>query len=461
MRSKFPIALLSACVCFHAMAAGDGFSKQQLQSIHDRVTPALGVLKYSSEVTNSRTGETSKRDRNALALVVSSTGLALAHGHMQLENNDPFNISVTLGQGEDETTYDASVAFKPDDVNVVFLQLESDGPLDLPYLSFESSPALGLGEPVSIFGLLGESLDFNRGLQTARIGSVLDSPRTTYCLDVGVRFGFVTGPVVDTAGRVVGVVGFDLSRAEGGELYVRSGHPLVYQADLFTKYIENPPTESGAETGGEDAWLGVFTQPLTDDFAAYWSLDPTGGLIVSTVVPNSPAASVGLRQGDIIVRFDGTRVAAKQDRDVLGFTKLVREAGAGEPTPMRILRDGEPMDLTVTLGTRPRTSSDADEYEDETLGLTVRELTRDVRIRLNLSEDVQGVIVRAVKSGSTAQLGRIRPGVIIMGLGDFPVRNLDEYKAAMEQLSATKPPEVAVFARLGSETGFFRLEPQW
>ena len=42
----------------------------------------------------------------------------------------------------------------------------------------------------------------------------------------------------------------------------------------------------------------------------------------------------------------GTRVAAKQDRDVLGFTKLVREAGPGQETPVRILRDGEPVDLT-------------------------------------------------------------------------------------------------------------------
>ena len=170
---------------------------------------------------------------------------------------------------------------------------------------------------------------------------------------------------------------------------------------------------------------------------------------------------MGLRQGDIIVRFDGTPVVAKLDRDVVGFTKLVREAGAGKETPMRILRDGEIVDLTVTLGTRPRSAQDAEEVEEEILGLTVRELTRDVRIRLNLSEDVQGVIVRSVTSGSTAQVGRMRPGVIIMGLGDYPVRSLQEFEEAMEKLREMKPAEIAVFARLGSETGFFRLEPNW
>jgi len=459
MKSNFLITAAALIVALNA--AGDGFTQAQLQSIYDRVTPALGLLKYSSEVTNTNTGETSSRDRTALALVVSPDGLAMAPGHMQLEDNQPFNISVTLGQGDAEKRYEAILLRKPDDVNVVFLRLKSDTPLNLPHVTFSPGNSLALGEAVSAFGFLGDTLDFSRGLQVLRISSVIEKPRRTFCLDGGVRFGFVSGPVADSAGRVVGVVGFDLSTAEGGDLYVRSGHPLVYQSELFAKYIANPPTESDIGDGGDHAWLGVFTQPLTDDFAAYWSIEPTGGLIVSTVVPGSPAAAVGLRQGDVIVSFDGTPVAAKQDRDVLGFTKLVRDAGAGKEIAMRIIRDGEPVDLALTLATRPRTAQDAEEYEDEVLGLTVRELTQDVRIRLNLSEDVEGVIVRAVKSGSPAQVARMRPGVIIMGLGDNPVRNLGDFEEVMKTLQEIRPPEIAVFARLGSETGFFRLEPQW
>ncbi len=461
MKSRILTATFAFLLALNAAAADDGFSQEQLKSIYDRVTPAMGLLTYSSEVTNANTGETSKRDRSALALVVSSDGLVMAHGHMRLENNEPFNITVALGQGDSEKEYDAVLLRKPDDVNVVFLRLQSETPLKLPYVRFASRPALGLGEAVSVFGLLGENLDFSRGLRVVRIGSILEKPRTTYCLDSSVRFGFVNGPVIDASGRIVGVVGFDLSAAEGGDLYVRSGQPLVYQAKLFAKYIKDPPSETEIDKGEDHAWLGVFTQPFTDDFAAYWSLESTGGLIVSTVVPGSPAATVGLSQGDIIVKFDGTPVVAKVDRDVIGFTKLVREAGAGKEIAMRVLRDGEPVDLTVTLGTRPRTSQDAAEHIDETLGLTVRELTRDVRIRLNLSEEVHGVIVRTVKSGSTAQLGRMRAGVIIMGIGDYPVRNIDDFKEAVKKLAESKPAEIAVFARFGSETGFFRLEPVW
>ena len=270
----------------------------------------------------------------------------------------------------------------------------------------------------------------------------------------------LVGLLLIPRGRVVGVIGFDLSSSEGGDLYVRSGHPLVYQASLFKKYINNPPNKEQKEDK-DDAWLGVFTQPLTEDLAEYWGLDLDGGLVVSTVVPNSPAAASGFQSGDIITTFAGTPIRAKQDRDVLGFTKLVRETGAGADVQVKILRDGEAMDLDLKLGIRPQNSQDAAEYEDELFGLTVRELTQDVRIALNLSEDVQGVIVRRVRSGSMAQIARMRPGVIIMNIGDYPVTNLDEFKAAIEKVSEAKPNEVPVFARLGSATGFFRLQPRW
>ena len=117
--------------------------------------------------------------------------------------------------------------------------------------------------------------------------------------------------------------------------------------------------------------------------------------------------------------------------------------------------------MSLLLETRPRTSQDAEEYEDKTLGMTLRELTADVKIQLNLADDVQGIIVRSVESGSAAQLAKIRPGVILLAFGDTPVRNLEEYRKMMEALSKEKPAEITVFARAGAITGFFRLQPRW
>ncbi|NIA15076.1 MAG: PDZ domain-containing protein [Nitrospiraceae bacterium] len=441
---------------------GDGFTQETIAQVHARLQPAICVITYTSEVSNPQSGESTKRGGNALGLLVSPTGLLMAPGHMQVENSEPFNITVAVGQGDEEKEYVAKLLKKPDDVNVCLLQLESETPLrGLPYARFTSGVELEVGTPLMVVGVLSEPLDFARGIFTCRVGAILDKPRTTYCIDRAVRFGFVGGPVADAQGRVIGVVGFDLAVSEGGDLYVRSGHPLVYQTSLFKKYIDTPPGERIAPSDEEHAWLGVFTQPLSDDLAEYWGLKHNGGIVISTLVPGAPAEQVGLRRGDVITNFAGTPIRAKQDREVRGFTKLVREAGIGKAVTIKLLRDGKPMEVEVTLGSRPKSARDAGEYEDPLFGITVREITTDVRILLNLADDVQGVIVRRVKSGGTAALAGLRPGIIVMNLGDFPITSLDDFRQAVGKIAAEQPKEVTAFCRAGSATGFFRLEPRW
>ena len=453
-------SIMALIVAVSAAQFDDGFRTSVVREAHEKYAPAICLLTYTSEITNPNTGEVSRRDSSSMGLIVPPDGLVMAPGHMQLENSEPFNIMVAVGEGDEERRYPAKTLTKPDDVNVCFLQIQTDEKTRFPYVPFAQDVSLGPGDPVMLLGILSETLDFARGIVTTRITAVLEKPRRTYAIDGSLRYGFVSGPVIDTRGRAIGVVGFDLTPREGGDLYVRSGHPLLYQAPLFQKYIDSPPVEAGVHSG-EEAWLGVFTQPLDDDFAEYWGIEKRGGLIVSSIVSGSPAEAAGLRVGDVITRFDGVPIRAKLDREVVGFTKLIREREVGKEFPLKIMRDREPMEMNVKLASRPTSARDAGEYVDELLGLTVRELTTDVRIMLNLSEDVQGVIIRRVRSGSVAELARMRPGIIIMNLGDFPIASVEDFAAALEQISQERPSEISVFCRAGAATGFFRLEPRW
>ena len=457
-RMRSSLIALAILLTSASLAAGsDIFTQDLLEKRYEGLTPAIGVIRYTAEVTNRNSGETSRAQRISLGLIVSSDGLVMANGHMELENRRPFNITITIGQGESEKEYDVEFLRKPKDLNVSFLQIQPDESHTFPFVAFDQEHSLQIGTPLSVFGILGAPLDYSRSLLEMRIGTILVKPRTTYCLSAGVGFGFVGGPVIDPSGRLVGVVGFDLSRGEGGDLYTRSGQPLLYQASLFQKYIDDP--SAGQEE--EPAYLGVYTQPLTDDFAEYWEIEKGGGLIVSTVVPTSPAEAAGFLPGDIITSFNGTPISAKQDRDVSAFSKLVRESGVDAEIPVEFIRDGESQSMHIQLAARPKERRDAEEYEDKLLGMTVQEITTDVRISRNLSPQVQGVIVKAVTSGGVSQIGRVRPGVIIMAIGEEPTRNIAEYKAASEALAAQKPSEVSLFATVGAATGFFRLEPRW
>lgn len=454
-----PMVWMGLAVC--SSAAPAEFTQESLAAIYAQLSPAIGLVEYSVEITNESDGESAKRDSNAPGLVVAPSGLVMTHGHLLRQNARPFNISVTLGAGPEKKKYEAVLLDKPRDVNIVFLRLKSDTPLQLQAVRFAPAEGLALGSPVALVGMLGEAFDYARSIQEARVSAILDKPRRAYCLDQMVRFGYVGGPVADSEGRVVGVVGYDLSREEGGELYTRSGNPLIFQANLFQKYIDSPPGEPKEGPAGGEAWLGVITQALTDDFVRYWKLPQDTGILVSTVVEGSPAESVGLRPGDIITEFNGTTVRAKADEDVPGFSKMIRDTGENKEVELKVLREGQNLSMRATLGTRPRSAREAEEYSDPYFGLTVRELTADLRIRLNLPEDVQGVIVRRIESGSVAQLGKMRPGIIILGVAGQAVHSIEEFKAALEKIAADRPKEVPIFARAGAATGFFRLEPRW
>lgn len=443
------------------LARAEQFTPATLAALYEQVAPSICVMTFTQEVTGPRTGEPRRQEGHAIALIVSADGLLISNGHLQLENVHSFNFRVRVQQDGQEQEYPAVLLEKPDDINISLLRIQADAPLALPAVQFRRDSRLRLGEEVALIGVMGETMDFERALLVDRIAAVIEEPRRTYCLANALRFGFVAGPVMNVRGEVVGVTGFDLSRAEGGDMYARSGHPLVFQAGLFIGYIDMPPDAVKTQLRAEEAWLGVFSQPLKEEFAEYWGLPEPGGLIVSTVVAGSPADDAGLKPGDIIRAFDGHPIRAIHDREVMAFTRLVRESEPHKIIEIEFLRDGAPEVVLVTLGVRPRSARDAEEYTAEPFGLVVREITRDLRILLNLGEEVNGVIVRRVISGSPAHLARMQPGVIIMTFGDYPVSNLADFERAVRLVEEEQPAEVSVFARVGPATGFFRLRPRW
>ncbi len=461
MRSRYTGYGVTIALLLASTAGATVFTQEILQRAYAHWAPSLCILKFTQEVADPRTGELQQQNGNALALVVSPEGLLLSNGHLQRENITTANFRAVMQRDDREVEYKATLLEKPKDINVAFLKIAAEEPLNLPFVRFTRGSSLEIGQEVAVLGLMGETMDFHHSLIVARISAIIEEPRTAYCLDNALRLGYITGPVINAHGEVVGVTGFELSVGEGGDLYTRSGHPMVFQSDLFSHYIDRPPENRTETEETEEAWLGVLTQPLAEDYAEYWGLDSVGGLIISTVLPDSPAAAAGLFSGDIIRSFDGQPIRAVLDRDVLLFTQMVREKKINQTVEIVIWRDGETKTLSVHLGARPRSAQDAGEYTDETLGLVVREITRDLRILLNLGEDVQGVIVRRVISGSPAQIARMQPGVIVLSVADMPVAGLEDFKKSMDVLLDAKPEEISIFARAGTVTGFFRVRPRW
>jgi serine protease DegQ len=147
--------------------------------------------------------------------------------------------------------------------------------------------------------------------------------------------GFSGGPLVDTAGRVVGLNTSGLAR----------GASLAIPADLAWQ-IAGTLSEHGSIRRG---YLGVRSQPVAIPAAQQKALgrEQATGLLLVSVEEGSPAEAGGLLVGDIIVGLAGQAIG---DPDEL----LARLSGAivGSPAPVEVLRGGQPATVTVTIGER-------------------------------------------------------------------------------------------------------------
>jgi S1-C subfamily serine protease len=197
------------------------------------------------------------------------------------------------------------------------------------------------------------------------------------------------------------------------------------------------------------AWLGVAIQPVTEDIAASFGLEKARGALISDVMAGSPAEKAGLRQGDILVSFDG-----KEVKDARQLQLAVAEAPIGKQVVAEIFREGKLLKINLQLASgdsaearQPRPAKAAAGW----LGMDVDELPRS-----KAQVGVTGVIVTAVEPDSAAAGSGIQRGDIIMSVNQRITANLQAYAAAMKD--AEKRGSVALLIRRGNSSIYFALK---
>jgi S1-C subfamily serine protease len=156
-------------------------------------------------------------------------------------------------------------------------------------------------------------------------------------LDLTLYPGFSGGPLVDTQGRVVGI------NTSGAS---RHWH-LAIPASAVNRVVDELMRRGHIPR----AYLGVSTQPvrLPEPLRQRHGLDQPTAVIVVEVQPGSPAAAAGLSIGDVIVSLGANRITDPTD-----LKATLRPERVGESLTASVLRGGEPKELQVTVGERPR-----------------------------------------------------------------------------------------------------------
>ena len=231
--------------------------------------------------------------------------------------------------------------------------------------------------------------------------------------DAAINPGNSGGPLIDLAGRVVGV------NARGAMFADNIGFAIP--ADT-AKMVSRALITEGAVTR---SYAGVSFQSL-QDWEALFGLEEPRGVLVASVEPGGPAAQAGLLAGDILVRYGDVPVTARFDEELPGLYQLIADTPVGSQVPLQVLRrDGE-HELSLTTVETGKLSGD--EFEATDWGFTVRGITDQMVFLMDL-DDTQGVMVEGVKTGGPANRGNLRRGQVIVALDDQPVNSLAEFEA--------------------------------
>jgi serine protease Do len=238
-------------------------------------------------------------------------------------------------------------------------------------------------------------------------------------------------------GEVVGINSQIYSRT-GGFMGLSFAIPIEVAMDV----VDQLKTKGHVVRG----WLGVLIQDVTRELAESFGMKRPHGALVSSVLPDSPAAKAGFKVGDIIIEYNGEKIERSGE-----LPPIVGRTRVGSTAPVKVLRDGKNKILKVTIGELPTeeelasTTPGSSTVSENRLNVEVRDLTAEQKKQMNIDK---GVYVQSVKKGPARSAG-ISRGDIILRINNTEIADVKQFKKLIDDLPANKSIPVLVQRRGG------------
>lgn len=393
-------------------------------------------------------GNGGDRPRRSSALgsgfVISEDGFVVTNNHV-IEGADEILIEFFEG-GE----LPAKVIGTDPNTDIALLKVETDEPLS--FVNFGDSDISRVGDWVMAMGNpLGQGFSVSAGIVSARNRALSGSYDDYLQTDAAINRGNSGGPLFNMDGEVVGVNTAILS-PNGGSI----GIGFSMASNVVVKVVDQLK-EFGETRRG---WLGVRIQDVTDDVAEAIGLETATGALV-TDVPEGPSAEAGIKAGDVIMSFDGKDVS-----DTRSLVKTVGNTQVGKAVRVIVFRDGKTETLKVTLGRREEAegavpASQPAEPEapakTELLGLTVSEITDELREQLDLATSATGLVVQDVDETSKAYEKGLRAGDMITEAGQQKLTSIGDLTKQIEEAREAGRKSLLLLVRRAGDPRFVAL----
>ena len=372
-------------------------------------------------------------------VIISPDGYIVTNNHVV---DGAVTVKVMM---QDRRVFDAKVVGVDKLTDVAVIKIDAH---NLPYLEWGDSRSLKPGESVlafgSPFGYFQDSV--TRGIVSAvnRQNPYSDDARKPggyIQTDAAINPGNSGGALVNAHGELVGINTFIISNSGS---FAGAGFAIPAQLAKATadQLIAHGKIDHG--------YLGISINDVTPTNADFFNLKDASGAIIAQVTPDSPAASAGLKTGDVVRELNGQKIA-----DSSALQMAVSEDQPGQTVQLGIIRNGTPMQISVRVGEyhKPGATETAENGSGQgggntgKLGLAVDDLNQDARQQLNVPSDVHGAAVANVRPGSPADEAGLQPGDVVVEVNRKPVTSAEQFANAVHATPAGKDILLLVWSK--------------
>ncbi len=354
--------------------------------------------------------------RNGLGsgVIVTGDGYIVTNHHVAGEADE---LEVVLSTGG---TYPAKLVASDRRTDLAVIHIDAEG---LPAVVMGDSRSARVGEWVLAIGSpFALSQTVTQGIISflGREGVGLADYESYIQTDAAINPGNSGGALVNLRGELIGINTAIASRT-GGYQGIGFAIPVEMVRDVMGDLIEFGQVRRG--------WLGVTLQDLSQELRSQFGI-PAGvtGVVVSDVLPDTPAQRAGLERGDVITAMDGEAVVS-----VVSFRNRIAAADPETRVTLQLVRGGRERRVQVVLGaqeTAPGEDTAAPETLDDTRGWRLEELDWNRAEQLGVPEARGVLIVDVTQAGSAGRAGLI-PGDVILEVDRVRVSAVEEVERLM------------------------------
>jgi serine protease Do len=369
-------------------------------------------------------------------VIVDPRGYILTNNHVV---DKATTVQVTL---LDKREFTAKVIGTDPQTDVAVVKIEAGG--SLPALPLGNSDASRVGDLCFAIGNpFGYDHTVTMGIVSAKGRSLEGETHIQNFIqtDAAINPGNSGGALINARGQLIGmntaiITGGSSFGGEAGNIGIGFAVPVNMAKNVMDQIITKGKVSRG--------YMGVTLGVLTPALAQKLGVKDTHGAIIDSVNAGGPGAKAGLQPGDVVTSIDGNKV-----EDYNELTLAVISKTPGSSVSLDVIRNGSPMTVSVTLGTRPTAvdfdkpnsegadnqGADQDENGGATVrGITVENLTPDLLQQVQAPPNIKGVLVSDVdQASSSAGVSGLGRGSIITSVERHPVANVTEFKRLMKE----------------------------